>query len=117
MLRKSKARGMSCRSRQCLLIVLNFALRGLFGSEFKLSSVEEMREFREGIWAKFATPANEEEVTQVLEMKHPAAVRVSSNGSLLRRIIQRQSLGSPAARRRDWKQASFGRCVNDRRWK
>jgi len=61
-----------------------------------------MRGFEDAVWAKFATPINEEEEAQV---QASSSSRVNSTGSPLRRIIQRQSSEIPGLEQRDWKQA------------
>ncbi|KAF2831771.1 TauD-domain-containing protein [Ophiobolus disseminans] len=66
---------------------------------FNLRSASEMRMYEEVIWAKSTNPASATLEEEVEDKGRPAAIRVNSNGSPLRRIIQRQNSGSPGARK------------------
>lgn len=73
-------------------------------------SNSEVRNIEEGIWAKsadsFRVDENAENVSsRQSHQRHqrPTASRANSSGSPLRRIIQRQTSGSPGTRRKNWK--------------
>ncbi|KAH7061652.1 hypothetical protein BKA63DRAFT_573365 [Paraphoma chrysanthemicola] len=69
---------------------------------FRLRSNSEIRALEQEVWAKSAS-TSEQTAPQESSEKRQTVVRVNSNGSPLRRIIQRQTSGTQGARRRDWK--------------